>query len=237
MVADAQCVLCVGLRIEKKSPGMSSQEYALNKEERREKENQRKRHGRVMKDRDELAAKQVLGYTRLKGVTFWKITDLYKDTYYFSYVVDEFAREVRRQGCSWVAAPAPRALPILGAVALKAGLPACYIHKMGELPGKTRSVSEGPYKLELPASLNLTGHKIALIDDGVSSGGSMLACAKLLEQAGGEVVVYMAPVMYQYAAAKTAREAILTPVHQAKIFTLFDLGDQPPPPIKGTLAV
>ena len=40
-------------------------------------------------------------------------------------------------------------------------------------------MSEGPYKLELPQSLNLKGHKVALIDDGVSSGGSMLACAKL----------------------------------------------------------
>ena len=52
-----------------------------------------------------------------------------------------------------------------------------------------------------------------------------------------EQVVYMAPVMYQYAAAKAAREAILSPVHQAKIFTLFDLGDTPPPPIEGTLAL
>ena len=65
----------------------------------------------------------------------------------------------------------------------------------------------------------------------------MLACAKLLEQAGGEVVVYMAPVLYQYAAAKAARDALLTPVHLAKIFTLFDLGDTPPPPIEGMLAV
>ena len=176
-----------------------------------------------MKDRDELAAKNVLGYTRLSGVTFWKITDLYKDTYYFGYVVDEFTREVRRQGCSFVAAPAPRALPILGAVSLKAAIPAVYIHKQGELPGETRSVSEGPYKLELPLDLNLKGHKIALIDDGVSSGGSMLACVKLLEAAGGEVVVYMAPVMYQYAAAVAAREQLLTPVRRNVVPIFHDV--------------
>jgi hypothetical protein len=41
----------------------------------------------VTKDRDELALKGVLGYTRLKGVTFWRITDLYRDIYYFGYVV------------------------------------------------------------------------------------------------------------------------------------------------------
>jgi hypothetical protein len=33
--------------------------------------------------------------------------------------VDEFVREAQSQGCSWVAAPAPRALPLLGAVASK----------------------------------------------------------------------------------------------------------------------
>jgi adenine/guanine phosphoribosyltransferase-like PRPP-binding protein len=203
----------------------------MTAEERKASEDKRLHHGRVMKDRDELAMRQVLEHTRLKDVTFWKITDLYKDHYYFAYVVDEFVREAQRCGCSWVAAPAPRSLPILGAVSIKGGFPACYIHKKGELPGETRSVSQGPYRLELPSSLSLKGHKIALIDDGVSSGGSMLACAELLEAAGGEVVTFMAPVMYQYPAAIAARQAVLSHTDRAKIFTLFDLYDKPPVPI------
>ena len=60
--------MCVNCRFEKKSPEQSSHEFGLSKEERRERENQRKRHGRVMKDRDELAAKGVLGYTEDKVV-------------------------------------------------------------------------------------------------------------------------------------------------------------------------
>ena len=126
------------MRLQQKLDTMSTQYEApkptQTPAQRQASENARRRDGRVMKDRDELARKDVLSYTRLKGVTFWKITDLYKDTYYFNYVVDEFVRETRRHGCSWVAAPAPRALPILGAVGLKARLPACYIHKQGELP-------------------------------------------------------------------------------------------------------
>ena len=126
------------MRLQQKLDTMSTQYEApkptQTPAQRQASENARRRDGRVMKDRDELARKDVLSYTRLKGVTFWKITDLYKDTYYFNYVVDEFVRETRRHGCSWVAAPAPRALPILGAVCLKARLPACYIHKQGELP-------------------------------------------------------------------------------------------------------
>ena len=98
-------------------------------------------------------------------------------------------------------------------------------------------MSEGPYKLELPQSLNLKGHKVALIDDGVSSGGSMLACAKLLESAGGEVVVFMAPVMYQYDAAVAARASLLSLVDVAKIFTLFDLGEAMHDAVDGGLAV
>jgi adenine/guanine phosphoribosyltransferase-like PRPP-binding protein len=81
-------------------------------------------------------------------------------------------REAKAHGCSWVAAPAPRALPLLGAVAMRGGFPACYIHKSGDLPGTVRSVKEGPYELELPADLSLKGHKVALIDDGVASGAS-----------------------------------------------------------------
>ena len=115
-----------------------------------------------MKDRDELAMRRVLSHTRLKDVTFRKITDLYKDHYFFNYVVSEFVREASRCGCSWVAAPAPRALPILGAVSIQGGFPACYIHKRGELPGATRSVIEGPYRLEIPADLSLRGHKIGV---------------------------------------------------------------------------
>ena len=37
----------------------------------------------------------------------------------------------------------------------------------------------------------------------------MIACAKVLQKAGGEVVVFMAPVLYQYEAAVTARKKLL----------------------------
>ena len=79
------------------------------------------------------------------------------DSHLFKYVVEEMYHEARNQGCSWVAAPAPRALPLLGAVAVRGGFPACYIHKAGELPGAVVSVKEGPYQLELPADLSLKG--------------------------------------------------------------------------------
>ena len=88
-----------------------------------------------MKDRDELALKRILGRW-VEGCHLWRVTDLYRDAYYFNYVVDEFIREAQSTGCSWVAAPAPRAY-LLGAVAV--GFP-CVLHKKESCPAK-RSVS------------------------------------------------------------------------------------------------
>eukprot|EP01052_Picozoa_sp_SAG31_P061615 SAG31_NODE_20682_length_568_cov_0.592751_1_plen_76_part_10 len=73
-------------------------------------------------------------------------SDLYADSRLFKYVVEEMYHEAQAKGCSWVAAPAPRALPLLGAVALRGEFPACYIHKAGELPGNVHSVKDGPYQ-------------------------------------------------------------------------------------------
>ena len=56
-------------------------------------------------------------------------------------------------------------------------------------------------------------------------------------QAGGEVVLFMAPVMYQYDAAVAARASLLSLVDVAKIFTLFDLGEAMHDAVDGGLAV
>ena len=47
----------------------------------------------------------------------------------------------------------------------------------------------------------------------------------------------MAPVMYQYDAAVSARASLLSLVDVAKIFTLFDLGEAMHDAVDGGLAV
>jgi adenine phosphoribosyltransferase len=76
------------------------------------------------------------------------------------------------------------------AVALGAGvIPA---RKKGKLPGATLGVDYaleyGTDRLELHVGAVLPGHRALIVDDLIATGGTALACANLLREAGAEVV-------------------------------------------------
>ena len=75
------------------------------------------------------------------------------------------------------------------AVALGAGvIPA---RKKGKLPGATLGVDYdleyGTDRLELHVGAVLPGHRAVIVDDLIATGGTALACARLLREAGAEV--------------------------------------------------
>ena len=76
------------------------------------------------------------------------------------------------------------------AVALDAGIiPA---RKKGKLPGATIGVDYdleyGTDRLELHVGAVLPGHRALIVDDLIATGGTAMACVKLLREAGAEVV-------------------------------------------------
>lgn len=76
------------------------------------------------------------------------------------------------------------------AVALGAGvIPA---RKKGKLPGATLGVDYdleyGTDRLELHVGAILPGHRALIVDDLIATGGTALACVKLLRDAGADVV-------------------------------------------------
>ena len=76
------------------------------------------------------------------------------------------------------------------AVALGAGvIPA---RKKGKLPGATLGVDYaleyGTDRLELHVGAVLPGHRALIVDDLIATGGTAMACAQLLREAGAEVV-------------------------------------------------
>ena len=76
------------------------------------------------------------------------------------------------------------------AVALGAGvIPA---RKRGKLPGTTLGIDYdleyGTDRLELHVGAVLPGHRALIVDDLIATGGTALACAELLRQAGAHVV-------------------------------------------------
>lgn len=75
------------------------------------------------------------------------------------------------------------------AVALCAGvIPA---RKRGKLPGATLGVDYaleyGTDRLELHVDAVLPGHRVLIVDDLIATGGTALACAQLLREAGAKV--------------------------------------------------
>ena len=68
-------------------------------------------------------------------------------------------------------------VPIATAMALESGLPVVFVRKAAKAYGTCRAV-EGA---------NVTGRRVAIIEDVISTGGAILAGAERLDEAGGRV--------------------------------------------------
>ena len=126
------------------------------------------------------------------GIVFKDITPVLSDPVLFGYAVDLFTERCEKQNISKVAAIDARGFLFAGAICdrLKVGL--IPVRKKGKLPYVT---FEESYDLEY-GSATLTvhrdafeaGERVAIVDDLLATGGTAAATAKLIEQAGGEVV-------------------------------------------------
>lgn len=126
------------------------------------------------------------------GIIFKDITPILLDPDLFRGAVDILVERHRDKAVDKIAAIDARGFLFAGAMSdrLKVGL--VPIRKKGKLPYKTY---EETYDLEY-GSATLTihqdafqkGDRVVLVDDLLATGGTAAASAKLIEQAGGEVV-------------------------------------------------
>ena len=127
-----------------------------------------------------------------EGILFRDITPLIGDAKGFETLIDEMAETLRDQNVNMVIGPEARGF-IFGATlahALHAGfVPA---RKPGKLPYETigfqYGLEYGTDELQIHADAIRPGQRVAIVDDLLATGGTALACAKLVEQAGGVVV-------------------------------------------------
>ena len=127
-----------------------------------------------------------------EGILFRDITPLIGDAKGFETLIDEMAETLRDQNVDMVVGPEARGF-IFGATlahALHAGfVPA---RKPGKLPYETigfqYGLEYGTDELQIHADAIRPGQRVAIVDDLLATGGTALACAKLVEQAGGVVV-------------------------------------------------
>jgi len=142
---------------------------------------------------DELKAliRSVPGFPKA-GVVFRDITTLLKDPKGLAGAVDAMTRPFADAGVDQVVAVESRGFIFGAAIALKLGAGFVTVRKPGKLPAETLSES---YELEYGAD-NIEIHKdaiapgtgVLLVDDLLATGGTMAACAKLVESLDGEVV-------------------------------------------------
>jgi len=126
------------------------------------------------------------------GIQFRDITTLLRDRRAFEIAVENLIAPWRGRGIDKVAGIEARGFILGGAVAhgLKAGF--VPIRKRGKLPHETvrvaYSLEYGVDEMEMHKDAIRRGEKVLLLDDLIATGGTASAAARLLLEAGAEMV-------------------------------------------------
>ena len=125
------------------------------------------------------------------GVMFKDITPLLANATAFQHSIDLLSIHYAGQKIDAIAAAEARGFLFAAPLALKLHKPLVPLRKPGKLPYRTYSLK---YDLEYgQAELHMhidgveRGQRVLLVDDVLATGGTMVAGAKLIEQAGGTV--------------------------------------------------
>jgi adenine phosphoribosyltransferase len=125
------------------------------------------------------------------GIQFRDITTLIAHPVGFSATIDHLAEAARPLRSFAVAGIEARGFLFGAAIAARLGLGFIPLRKAGKLPVATIGVDfaleYGRARLELDPSLIEEGQPILLVDDLLATGGTALAAAQLLRQAGARV--------------------------------------------------
>lgn len=127
-----------------------------------------------------------------EGVSFKDITTLLKDKDAFKVVVDMMVEDLKDKEIDYIAGPEARGFLLGAAVAYALGVGFIPIRKPGKLPSKVHSyeyeLEYGTNTLEIHTDAIEKGKRIAIVDDLLATGGTVLSATKLIESIGGEVV-------------------------------------------------
>lgn len=126
------------------------------------------------------------------GISFKDITSLLKNGETYHAAIDALADKVRPWKPELILGPEARGFLLGAPLAYALGIGFVPVRKPGKLPGKTVSetyeLEYGSDTLEVHAADLHAGQRIAIVDDLLATGGTMLATARLAEKIGAEVV-------------------------------------------------
>jgi adenine phosphoribosyltransferase len=126
------------------------------------------------------------------GVLFRDITPLLASPQAFGEAIQGLAEPFRQDGVELVAAAEARGFIFAAPLALQLGAGLVPIRKPGKLPCKTLSytyqLEYGSDTLEVHVDAIHRGCRVLMVDDLLATGGTIEACCRMIEQAGGKVV-------------------------------------------------
>lgn len=126
------------------------------------------------------------------GVLFRDITTLLKDKDGYHALIEQMADSLKDKKIDLVIGPEARGFVIGSALAYAIGAGFVVARKPGKLPCKTMrfeyGLEYGSDVLEIHEDAIMPGQRVVIVDDLLATGGTALATAKLVEQAGGVVV-------------------------------------------------
>lgn len=127
-----------------------------------------------------------------EGVSFKDITTLIKDKDVFREVVDLMIEDLRDKNVDYIVGPEARGFLFGSAVAYGLGVGFIPVRKPGKLPSEVirdeYELEYGSNILEIHKDAIKKGDRIAIVDDLLATGGTILSATKLIEKLGGEVV-------------------------------------------------
>ncbi len=126
-----------------------------------------------------------------KGIIFRDVTTVLQDAEGLKLAIDSMIDLLKDVDFDVVAGTESRGFIFGVPIAYTLGKPFVPIRKKGKLPCETVSakydLEYGSAEIEMHRDSIQTGQKVVLIDDLIATGGTIEACAQLIEELGGKV--------------------------------------------------
>ncbi|MEG3991098.1 adenine phosphoribosyltransferase [Microcoleus sp. S28C3] len=126
------------------------------------------------------------------GILFRDITTLLRDPQGLNYTIDSLAEKCSEMSADYVVGMESRGFIFGAPLAYKMGIGFIPVRKPGKLPGAVHfaeyELEYGVDRLEMHRDAMTSGSRVLIVDDLIATGGTAMATAKLLEQAGCELV-------------------------------------------------
>jgi len=128
----------------------------------------------------------------VEGISFKDVTTLLKDGEAFRYAIKQMAEEIRSKDVDLIVGPEARGFLFGAPIAYELGVGFVPVRKPGKLPAETikyeYKLEYGSDSLEIHKDAIKPGDRVAVVDDLLATGGTILSAVKLVESLGGIVV-------------------------------------------------